>query len=140
LPDAVPPPPGGLMQVTLRMLGSMPVVLVPLPAGAGAAALALCDRASLVSLAPWSGRATLAPLSLWGALRASALALPQPGSAPARCVRALDRQTDTGVCMGRCERGCACAATAVLRSAVCLSIRASAWLPCQLSAGRCRPN
>ena len=69
-----------LQLTAIKELGSLPVVLVPLPTAVGlvGASLALSDRMALVSSAPGTGRAVASPLAVAGVTHA--VPLWQPAS------------------------------------------------------------
>lgn len=64
-----------LQLTAIKELGSLPVVLVPLPTAAGlvGASLALSDRMALLSSAPGTGRAVASPLAVAGVTHAAPL-------------------------------------------------------------------
>lgn len=66
------PPPAQLQLTAIKELGSLPVVLVPLPTAVGlvGASLALSDRMALLSSAPGTGRAVASPLAVAGVTHA----------------------------------------------------------------------
>lgn len=66
------PPLAQLQLTAIKELGSLPVVLVPLPTAVGlvGASLALSDRMALLSSAPGTGRAVASPLAVAGVTHA----------------------------------------------------------------------
>ena len=70
-PQLQPEPPQ-LQLAGVKHLGSLPVVLIPLPTAAGlvGTSLALSDRMALLSSAPGTGRAVASPLAVAGVTHA----------------------------------------------------------------------
>ena len=87
------PPPSHTPQlqlITLKALGSLPVVLVPLPTAVGlvGTSLVLSDRLALLHMAPGTGRAVATALAVAGVAHAVPLWQPATlaaGSGNSRC-------------------------------------------------------
>lgn len=73
--------PPQLQLAAMKHLGSLPVVLIPLPTAVGlkGSSLALSDRMALLSCAPGTGRAVVSPLAVAGVTHA--VPLWQPATA-----------------------------------------------------------
>ena len=89
---AAPMPPSCLPQlqlVTVKELGSLPVVLVPLPAAVGlvGVSLAVSDRLALLHMAPGTGRAVATALAVAGVSHAVPLWQPAAVGAGSSNVR-----------------------------------------------------
>lgn len=78
-PQLQPPLPQ-LQLAAIKEMGSLPVVLIPLPTAVGliGVSLALSDRMALLSSAPGTGRAVASPLAVAGVTHA--VPLWQPAS------------------------------------------------------------
>ena len=82
-------PPPQLQLAAVKHLGSLPVVLIPLPTAVGlvGTSLALSDRLALLSSSPGTGRVVAAPLAVAGVTHAAPLWQPAASVAAASSSR-----------------------------------------------------
>lgn len=116
---AVQPPLPQLQLTAIKELGTLPVVLVPLPTAAGlaGASLALSDRMALVSSAPGTGRAVASPLAVAGITHA--VPLWQPASSLSGNSNSRQDMLLLVPCRSCLARGTRCVCIVTIRNPTC---------------------